>query len=87
MLQHGKDSPTTQDLQGPVSRTCLDIEPRALEPTVEARVETHQEKVGAWVDFILDRLMRSPTAPTAAEIAEETTPCVFPPHLCFLRVS
>ncbi|CAJ1395640.1 unnamed protein product [Effrenium voratum] len=43
LLQHGKDSPTTQD------------------------------KVVAWVDFILDRLLRNPPASpaVAAEVAEE----------------
>eukprot|EP00434_Breviolum_minutum_P004134 symbB.v1.2.003644.t1/scaffold203.1/size271217/36 len=50
LLQHGKDSPTTQE-----------------------------EKVSAWVDFILDRLMRSPTT-TAAEVAEE---CL---STCFQRL-
>ncbi|CAK9058337.1 unnamed protein product [Durusdinium trenchii] len=55
LLQHGKDSPTTQ------------------------------EKVGAWVDFILDCLMRSPTAPTAAEIAEECLSVPFQRLLPMMR--
>lgn len=42
-----------------------------------------QEKVSAWVDFILDRLMRSPT--TASEVAEECLSAPFQRLLPVMR--